>query len=84
MKLSDEFNVAESLVNYLNSKSIYCRMHYSPALHRKNHSYKTLCPSTLHVTEKLEAKLVNLPCGWRFQATKVQHICDMIIKFFNA
>lgn len=52
----------ELTVRYLNSEGILARAYYSPALHQKTPTYKTI-KCDLPITNRLADRFVLLPCG---------------------
>lgn len=64
----------EHLCHYLNARGIDARQHYQPPLHLKKYSYEVRTAQELPVTENIGPRLLNLPCGWRFDAKDVQFI----------
>lgn len=67
----------DELVEGLNRQNVFARAHYSPPLHRKLTAYKTLSMN-LDSTNRLAKRLINLPCGQRFDPDSAKTVVGIL------
>ncbi len=78
VEINEDFPVDRDLLVWiLNSEGILARPYYSPPLHLKTYSYKTIA-SNAPVSEWAQGRFVLLPSGYRVAVEDVVEIMELI------
>jgi len=72
----------DTLILRLNNESILARAYYSPPLHLKSSTYRSVVTDMTN-TEFLMTRYLNLPCGSRVSVRDVERVCYLMTRAFT-
>jgi dTDP-4-amino-4,6-dideoxygalactose transaminase len=71
-------SLPEGLIASLNRRGIGARAYYQPPLHLKGHAFNVEIAGALNISESVGQRLINLPCGWRFDPSDTAFVLESI------